>query len=454
MGATAQLAQFIATTRYDTLPREVVEAAKIGILDGMANMLAGATQPLAALMSQYVQAMGGTPTCSVVGQGYKTNPPFAALANGVFLHCLDFEIQGYPPTHGTSATLPAALALGEMVGASGATLIAAYVVGWEVQARFRQASARANLRGFHPPGLFGPLGAAAASAQVVGLPEQQVRMALGIAASHTGGLTANTGTMVKSTHPGAAARQGVEAALLAQAGFVSHEHIVEAREGYVEVLFGGPDTFDWDVLTRDLGHSFQLVTPGFNIKRYPAQITMQWPIEAVLTLQQKYHIPLEDVALLDVEIPAGRADRSQPEPGSGLAGKFSFEYCAAVALAEGRVDIETFSDTTRFSSRVEDTLRLVRVHLNPDIPTDILRTWARARVRTKDGREFSETCQQYRGSIGNPMSREERLSKVRSCAQRLLRPPEVEQLITMVEELEALRDLRQLMARVAPQSAA
>src|SRR5712671_3176269 len=108
MGATAQLAQFIATTRYDTLPREVVEAAKIGILDGMANMLAGATQPLAALMSQYVQAMGGTPTCSVVGQGYKTNPPFAALANGVFLHCLDFEIQGYPPTHGTSATLPAA----------------------------------------------------------------------------------------------------------------------------------------------------------------------------------------------------------------------------------------------------------------------------------------------------------------------------------------------------------
>jgi 2-methylcitrate dehydratase PrpD len=79
-------------------------------------------------------------------------------------------------------------------------------------------------------------------------------MALGIAASHTGGLTANTGTMVKSTHPGAAARQGVEAALLAQAGFISHDSIFEAHQGYVDVLFGAE--FNWDALTRDLGTTF------------------------------------------------------------------------------------------------------------------------------------------------------------------------------------------------------
>jgi 2-methylcitrate dehydratase PrpD len=443
MGATDRLVQFIADTHYDTLPGEVVTAAKIDIMDGVANMLAGATQPLAAIIRTYVQQLGGAPRCSVVGHDMQSNAPLAAFANGIFLHCLDFEIQGQPPTHGTSAVLPPALALGEMVSASGARLIEAYVIGWELQGRFRRASSRCNLRGFHPPGLFGPVGAAAASAKILGLDQPQTRMALGIAASHTGGLTANTGTMVKSTHPGAAARQGVEAALLAQAGFLSHDGIIETSQGYVEVLFGAE--FDWAALTRDLGTTFQLVAPGFNIKRYPAQIYMQWAIEAALTLQQRYQIHAEDVTFLELEVPAGNVRRSHEDVRSGLDGKFSFAYCGAVALAEGQVDIDSFSDATRFSPRVESLLPKVRIKANPDIPTSIPDTWAVARVGLRDGRELSERCRHYRGSIANPMSRDERLSKVRACARRSLQPADVERLIGMVEALETLPDLRQLM---------
>ena len=100
MGVTEDLARFIAGLTYEELPREVAEAAKIAIIDGVANMLAGSTQPLAAIAGQYVKALGGVPQCGVVGWGFKTNPPSAAFANGVFGHCLDFEIQGHPPTHG------------------------------------------------------------------------------------------------------------------------------------------------------------------------------------------------------------------------------------------------------------------------------------------------------------------------------------------------------------------
>jgi len=442
-GATERIVQFIADTRYETLPKEAVGAAKIGILDGVANMLAGATQPLAAVISTYVRQLGGAPLCSVVGHDLKSNAPSAAFANGVFLHCLDFEIQGQPPTHGTSAVLPPALALGEMSGAPGARLIEAYVIGWELQARLRLASSRCNLRGYHPPGLFGPVGSAAASAKMLGLDQGQTRMALGIAASHTGGLTANTGTMVKSTHPGAAARQGVEAALLAQAGFLSHDSIIEAHQGYVDVLFGAE--FDWDALTSDLGRTFQLVTPGFNIKRYPAQVYMQWAIEAAHTLQQRHQIRSEDVTYLELEVPAGLARRGHEGVRSGLDGKFSFAYCGAVALAEGQVDIDSFSDATRFSPRVEALLPKVRVKANPDIPTAIPDTWAVARVGLGDGRELSERCRHYRGSIANPMNRDERLDKVRACARCSLQPEDVERVIGMLETLEALPDLRQLM---------
>ena len=450
MGATDSLVQFITDTHYETLPEAVISAAKIGIMDGIANMLAGATQPLAAIIGAYVRQLGGMPQSSVVGHNVQSNAPLAAFANGIFLHCLDFEIQGQPPTHGTSAVLPPALALGEMSGAPGTRLIEAYVIGWELQGRFRRASSRCNLRGFHPPGLFGPVGAAAASAKMLGLESAQTRMALGIAASHTGGLTANTGTMVKSTHPGAAARQGVEAALLAQAGFLSHDSIIEARQGYVEVLFGAE--FDWDLLTRDLGITFQLVTPGFNIKRYPAQVYMQWAIEAALMLQQRHHIRADDVLYLELEVPAGHVRRDQEDVRSGLDGKFSFAYCGAVALAEGKVDMDSFSDATRFSPRVEALLPRVRIKANPDIPTSLPDTWASARVGLRDGRELHEQCRHYRGSIANPMSREERLSKVSACAQRSLQPADVARVISMVEALETLPDLRQLMVILGQKS--
>jgi 2-methylcitrate dehydratase PrpD len=277
-------------------------------------------------------------------------------------------------------------------------------------------------------------------------------MALGIAASHTGGLTANTGTMVQSSHPGAAARTGVESALLAQAGFISRDGIVEASRGFVETLFG--DGFEWDELTRDLGKHFQLVDPGFNIKRYPAQIFMQWVIEAALTLRQRHEFRPQDVTYVELEVP-GRHERSghAGAASSGLDGKFDFAYCGAVAIADGRVNIDSFSDAKRFSPTVEALLNKVRIKRNPDIPKDPPDNWAVARVGLSDGRVLSETCRHYRGSIANPMDRGERIAKLKDCAKRTLDSADVERVIAMAEPLESLADVRPLMLILGHRSA-
>ena len=228
MGATEQFAGFIAGLRFEDIPPEVVDAAKAAITDGVAVMVAGSRQPLAEIVSSYVRELGGVSNCTVAGRRFKTNAPSAAFANGAFGHCLDFEIQGNPPTHGTSSCLPAALALGEQSGVDGKTIIASYVVGWEVQGRIRAATAAVSNPAYHPPGLVGPLGGAAAAAKALGLdsgisptwPSASPRR-------RTGGLTANTGTMVKSTHPGNAARMGVESALLvAEPASRAPEHIL------------------------------------------------------------------------------------------------------------------------------------------------------------------------------------------------------------------------------------
>ncbi|MBM3941325.1 MAG: MmgE/PrpD family protein [SAR202 cluster bacterium] len=436
MNATQALAQFIADTEYDRLPAQVVEAAKIAILDGIANMVAGSTQDMSAIIGQYVKDSGGTPQSTVIGWGFKTHAPSAAFANGVFGHCLDYEIQGFPPTHGTSSCLPAALALGETHHVSGATIITAYVLGWEIQGRLRAASASAANPAFHPPGMVGPLGGAASAAKALGLDAGQTLMALGIAASRTGGLTVNTGTMVKATHPGNAARMGAEAALLARAGYTASDQALEGRRGYAEALFHGK--MDWEVVTGNLGDSFRLVDPGFDIKRFPAQVYMQRPIEAVLRLREKHRLQPSQVEELVLHT-SGRG-HSGSLPRTGLDGKFSVEYCAALALLDGRVVINSFSDERRFAADMEDTL--ARVLVRPDQPEGAA---VRATARLKDGRTVTEECLEFTGSAGNPMSRQQRMDKVWDCIDRVLSRRDGERMVAMVEGLEDVADISALM---------
>jgi len=372
MGTTQDLARFIAETQYDDLPAEVVAAAKIGILDGVANLLAGSTQPVAQLVS-------------------------------------------------------------------------AYALGWDVQQRIVAASQRAgaNLRGFHPPGVYGPLGGTASAAKMLKLNQAQVRMALGIGTSRTGGLFANNGTMVKSTHPGNAARLSTEAALLARRGFLSHEAIFEAPRGDVSVL--SDNHFDWDGFLADAGTVFHLVDPGFNIKRYPAQIGMQPVLNVISDLRDTYHLRQEEVAKIDIELSRAPGHESRPKPTSGLDSKFSYEYCAIIPLITNPVGIDSFSDATRFTPAVDEALTKVRLRHNPTIGRG-----ANAIVTMKDGRVLQGECRDFRGSIHNPMSRGEHDVKYVDCAKRVLLPEDIDRVRDMVENLECLADIRQLIALLAP----
>ena len=437
MNPTQTLAQFIADTTYDSLPASTVEAAKIAILDGVANMVAGSVQELADIIGRYTRESGGAPQASVVGWGFKTNPPAAAFANGVFGHCLDYEIQGFPPTHGTSSCLPAALALAEFHHVSGREVITAYTLGWEVQGRLRAASAPATAPAYHPPGLVGPMGGAAAASKALGLDADKTLMALGIAASRTGGLTANTGTMVKSTHPGNAARMGAEAAILAGMGYTASDEVLESPVGYAAALFGG--SFDWEAATGGLGNSWRLTDPGFDIKRFPAQVYMQNVIEAALNLREENGLEAE--AIEQVTIRRRGRGHSGPAPRSGLDGKFSVEYCAAAALLDGRVGIDTFTDERRFAPDMEDMLG--RISVEPEGPESGA-TLAAALL--KNGNTVSAECSAFRGSARNPMSRDERLVKVRDCFTRALPEGDTGRALEMLENLEQVDDLADLMA--------
>ncbi len=445
MSTTETLAKLIAEMKNDSMPTEVLEAAKAVILDGIGVMLAGSREEPARIVADYVRDMGGNSLCSVFGQGFSTSPVMAAFANGVAGHVLDYEVMWYPATHPTSPTLPPILALAEMHGSkiSGKDALAALVVGFEVQGRLRLASA--NLvagAGFHPPGLVGVMGSAAASSRLLGLDSHKTRMALAISASRAGALSANIGTMTKSTHCGNAARMGLESALLAARGFTGNEEIMEHPTGYARVLFG--EGFDLEAVTQGFGNPYRLVDPGVAIKKHPSQYGTHRGIDAALELRQRYPIQPEKIASVRIETPV-MPYVSRPFPSTGLEGKFSFQYTVAAALLDGAVTIDTFTDERRFAVDMEEMLNKTDLYMNPEIPANFEEMWASVEVSMGDGQAYTVRCDRPRGIWGNPLTREERLTKFRSCASLVLSHEAVERCIEVVEGLENAKSLQELI---------
>jgi 2-methylcitrate dehydratase PrpD len=183
-------------------------------------------------------------------------------------------------------------------------VITALVTGFEVQGRIRVASAKLDLQGFHPPELVGVMGSAAAASVMLKLSAEQTRMALGIAVSRAGGVSANTGTMTKATHCGNAGRMGLEAALLAAKGFTGRADIFEHPAGYVAVCFG--EGFDLEAVTRDFGSPYRMVDPGIAIKKHLSQYCTHRGIDDALELRQTYNIDPDQITAAHIETPVMR----------------------------------------------------------------------------------------------------------------------------------------------------
>src|SRR5262245_1134469 len=295
MGTTEILARCIVETTYESLPAEVVRAAKDVILDGVGVMLAGSQEEPPRIAAAFAREVGGPPACTVFGLGFRTSAPLAALVNGISGHVLDYEPMWHPATHATSPTLPSILALGETRAISGRDAITALAVAFEVQGRLRlggYATEKIERSGFHPPGTVGPMGAAAAGAKLLGLDVQQTRWALGLAGSRGGTLAANIGTMAKSSHCGNAGRMGLESALMAAHGFTANEDVIEAPSGWAHVFHR--EGFDF-AAAEAFGRPWRMVDPGLATKKHPSQYGTHRGIDAALALSQKHGLTGADI---------------------------------------------------------------------------------------------------------------------------------------------------------------
>lgn len=433
-------AHFIGTASGRNYRADVVEAARMALVDAVGVAL-GAHGEDAGESVRKVAANWGTGGEAQILLGGRSAPAVAALVNATLGHCLDYDDTHVGAVaHLGNPTWAAAIAVGQTVGATDRDILGAFITGFEVGAKLGFGMGHAlNERGFHSTGLFGCFASATAAAVLLGLDETSIRNALGAAATQGAGLTGSFGTMAKPFHAGKAAMNGVLAAELAKEGFDAAENLLEPQGGFGQAFIqdGGaaPKLLDFDgsmEITRN------------TLKPYASCLLTHPVIDAARALSET--VTPDDIAEIVVDVtPACIQLAGKPQPQTGLEGKFSTAYCAALGLTGHMVTAADFAE-----DRVADpALRALvdKVTLNP-VP-DMKMTAAKLTLRLADGSEVGQDTPLALGNPGNPMDWDDMKGKFMPLAEPVLgdRSEELYALLQGFGDGERMAAIRDIVAR-------
>jgi 2-methylcitrate dehydratase PrpD len=437
---TRRLIDWASSTSFEDLPPRVVRASKDLILDHLGVAIGGIDHEASLIGLDLVRELGGAPQATVVGHGDRTSAASAALVNGISSHVLDFDDTHIPTIlHPSGPILAAALAVGELFGASGRDLIRAHAVAVELSARASIAIYPEHYdAGWHMSGTTGTLAAGAAAGLLADLAPARLVAALGMAATQASGQREQFGAMTKSLHVGKAASNGVLAALLAARGFTAAPDSLQGRRGMFAVMSSGSRA---EALTAGLGTDWEIFRVG--IKPYSCGVVAHPPIDAVRRLATERGLVPDEIESVRLRVnPLVVELTGKKEPRTGLEGKFSVVFCAAIAMIDGAAGPRQFTDEA-VARRDVIALR-DRIHPEPD--DSVSHSQAAAIARLRDGREVTVEVEAASGTPENPLTADELRAKFRDLVVPVLGGRRAEEIIGRVERLESVDRLDELLA--------
>jgi 2-methylcitrate dehydratase PrpD len=416
--ATDRILDFVLQTEPDA---DVRRHAVSAILDTLAVTYAGRIESAVQRLQSSLDPVGGPSAVPSLWGHEHYAPVDAALLYGIASHVLDYDdVSMLAVCHPSAPVLSALLAAAPSVKPTGAEFIDAFAIGTEVLIRLGQAMGfRHYMLGFHATGTLGAVGAAAACVRLLKLDRVRANHAISIAASMSSGIQRNFGSMVKSLHVGIAASSGLRAARLAQSGVEGARDAIEGK-GYLFAYSGG-ETETWRENLR-LGAPFAIVEPGFEQKRYPCCYMLHRMIQATLDLVREKGVSLSDVASARVDMPkGGTKPLIHPFPKSGLNALFSGPHAIIAGLADGRIDLSSFTDEAVMRPNVQSRLRDVQViESTDDLPAGMTIGDAPVTVTLtrKDGSSLARTITVSPGSKSDPLTPAQLEAKWTDCLER------------------------------------
>ena len=439
------LAAHVCRTSFTQLPPATVEAAKQDIGDTFGCLLGGSSAPGIAEILRLAERWGGTPECDALLLGAKLPAPQAAALNASMAHALDFDdtLDHGGSIHPGASVLGATLALAQLTGATGQDFVLAYALGLDVSCRI--ALAATVDRGWHRTAAIGVFGAAAAAGKLLGLGEDQMVHALGIAYSQAAGnrQCIVDGALTKRLQAGQAAGSGVYAAFLAQDGFTGASGIFAGKFGFYELY--QPGGYDIDRLTDGLGTVFRGDEVSF--KPYACGRPFHAVLDAALALRAMPGFGPDQIAAVDLALdPASYADQFESgphkrRPGQIVEAQFALPFLVATALLRGKVgitEVAAFSDPEALALAARITGR----------PAGSGRGWGQVTLRLVDGQSQTIETRAPLGSPANPLSQAQREAKFRDCAANAVRPigmDTIAQSLAILSKLETQPDLQALI---------
>lgn len=454
---TRQVASFVLSAAIADLPEPVIANGKKSILDGLGLALSGSVARTGHYVRRHLDELGlKAGAATVIGSADRVAPRFAAFANGVGIHADDYDdtqlavakdrVYGLL-THPTAPALPAALAIGEVKGASGAEVMLAYHIGVEVECKIAEAiNPRHYQTGFHATATCGTFASAAAASRLMGFDHEAACRALSIAGSQSAGLRENFGTMTKPFHAGRSAESGIVAAQFASYGWTAADTILEAPRGFFAAAGGG---YDHAAIDGKLGNPWTFEEPGVSIKPHPSGSLTHPGMTEMLRLIHEHDIAADQVEHVRIGTNSNMPNALiHHRPKNELQAKFSMQYCMAILLLDRKAGLAEFTDECVLRPDAQAMLEKVDFVVDDRAEAagyHLMTTYIDITLR--DGRTVKGMANFGKGSPANPMSYDEVAGKFRECASfARWDMGKAEEVIDRVSEIEMLDSIDILMA--------
>ena len=416
-----------------------LERSRDAFIDTVGCSIAGSNERVTNRVFKAV-SLSNVGNCSIFGHEEKFSAEMAALVNGTAAHALDFDDNFNPAvTHASAVLVPAILALGEELGASGIELLDAYIVGLEIQAWLgRQMIPEHYAAGWHATSTIGAIGVAGACARIMKLDIERTIYALSIATSMAGGSKLQFGTMAKPLHAGLAARAGITSSKLAATGIKASNEPFSGPWGFVELHNG--KLSNTTNHTNNIEPELAIISHGLAQKRFPCCASAHRTMDAILSLRSEYSLKANEIDRIETFVPDyDYQNMCFDRPKNEMEARFSMPYCAAVTALYGRVKLSDFNGMAISRPDVSKWLSKITMHSMGETTAKETSIWeipAATTLFLKDGRCLEKQILQPVGTIHAPMSEKDKANKFRDCAEKHLSERKIEELYGHLMKIE------------------
>lgn len=444
MDVTATLARYVVSAPPESVPANVRREAVRSFLNWTGCAVGGSQHETVGIALAAAAPFAGKEQAAILGRAERLDALNAALLNGISSHVFDFDDTHLKTIiHPAGPVASAILSLAQLQPVSGRDFLHAFILGVEVECRIGNAVYPAHYDvGWHITGTAGVFGAAAAAGRLLGLDEQQMVWALGIAGTQSSGFREMFGTMCKSFHPGRAAQNGLFSAFLAKGGFTSSNRVLEAPRGFAHVM---STERNFDEITGGLGDSFEVALNTY--KPFACGIVIHPIIDGCAQLRNEHGLTGAEIERIDLEVdPLVLELTGKKTPQVGLEGKFSVYHSAAVAVIDGKAGEEEYSDERVRDAKVIALRDKVHAVASPSIAEDE----CLVTVTLKDGRVLKKHVEHAIGSLARPMTDTDLDAKFSGLAVPVLGKGAADRLRALCWQIETSDDVAAIAAAATP----